>query len=53
MLKTMELGALLRVEATDPSSVKDMAAFCQQTGNELVESAGQDGLYIFLIKHTA
>lgn len=53
MLKTMELGALLRVEATDPNSVKDMAAFCQQTGNELVESTGHDGLYVFLIKHTA
>ena len=52
-LKTLEPGALLQVEATDPNSVKDMAAFCQQTGNQMVESTAADGVYVFLIKHTA
>ncbi len=52
-LKTLDIGALLRIEATDPNSVKDMAAFCKQTGNELVDSSAADGVYIFLIKRTA
>jgi tRNA 2-thiouridine synthesizing protein A len=52
-LKTMDVGAVLRVEATDPNSVKDMAAFCVQTGNQLVESTSADGIYIFLIRRTA
>lgn len=51
-LKTLDIGGILRVEATDPNSVKDMAAFCKQTGNELMESTSAEGVYIFLIKRT-
>ncbi|HRC61089.1 MAG TPA: sulfurtransferase TusA family protein, partial [Candidatus Propionivibrio aalborgensis] len=35
-LAEMESGQVLRVQATDPGSVKDFAAFAKQTGNELV-----------------
>ena len=44
-------GELLRVLATDPGSVADFEAFCRATGNELVESKSEDGLYSFLIRH--
>ncbi len=41
-LNQLESGQILRVVATDPGSVKDFAAFANQTGNELLESS-QDG----------
>ena len=39
--------------ATDPGSVKDMEAFCRTTGNALLESGEEDGVFRFLIKKGA
>ncbi len=52
-IKELESGNTLQVLATDPGSVKDFEAFCRSTGNELVESGEDDGVYTFLIKKTA
>jgi tRNA 2-thiouridine synthesizing protein A len=52
-LKEVPPGSTLRVLATDPGSVKDFEAFCRTTGNELVESTAESGVYSFLIKHVA
>ncbi len=52
-LKEVPAGGTLEVLATDPGSVADFASFCRMTGNELVESTSNDGVYRFLIKHTA
>jgi tRNA 2-thiouridine synthesizing protein A len=49
-LASLESGQVLEVLATDPGSVKDFDAFCNQTGNTLVESAEADGKFKFLIK---
>jgi tRNA 2-thiouridine synthesizing protein A len=46
-------GHVLKIVATDPGSVKDFAAFCVQTGHELLSSNENDGEYIFFIKITA
>ena len=43
-------GALVRVLATDPGTVKDMQAFCRAAGHELVESRAQDGEFHFLLR---
>jgi tRNA 2-thiouridine synthesizing protein A len=43
-------GEVVRLLATDPGSVKDIQAFCSQTGNELVDSDEADGDYRFLVK---
>ncbi len=43
-------GQVLRIIATDPGSVKDFDAFCNQTGNTLVESGEEGGKFVFLIK---
>ncbi|MSO85660.1 MAG: sulfurtransferase TusA family protein [Rhodospirillales bacterium] len=52
-IKEVPVGETLKVLATDPSSVKDMDAFCRATGNELMES-GQDGnTYTFLLRRKA
>ena len=43
-------GEVLEVTSSDPGSVKDMAAFCEQTGNRLVSSNATDNSYVFLIE---
>ena len=50
MLNTMEAGETLKVVSTDPGSVKDMEAFCNQTGNEMVSSGEEAGDFVFEIK---
>lgn len=44
-LAAMKSGEILRVTATDPGSVADMAAFSRRTGFALVESGKTDGVY--------
>lgn len=43
-------GDVLEVAATDPGSVKDIDAFCRQTGHALVASDQADGAFRFLIR---
>lgn len=49
-LKGMTSGQVLEIRATDPGSVADFAAFCTQTGNELVSSGNDGDIYTFEIK---
>ncbi|MCX7896690.1 MAG: sulfurtransferase TusA family protein [Rhodocyclaceae bacterium] len=49
-LGEMQSGQVLRIIATDPGSVKDFAAFCKQTGNELLSSAENNKEFEFYIK---
>ena len=51
-LNTMQTGDLLGIQATDPGSVKDFQAFCDQTGNTLVSSESSNDEYSFVIKKT-
>ena len=46
----MNSGEILKIVATDPGSVKDFEAFCRATGNELVESGEDGGIFKFLLK---
>jgi tRNA 2-thiouridine synthesizing protein A len=43
----------LEVFATDPGSVPDFTAFCQTTGNLMVEQDEAGGIYRFVIEHRA
>ena len=49
-LSKMEIGQLLDVISTDAGSVKDIEAFCKQTGNKLIGSTENDDKYIFTIE---
>jgi tRNA 2-thiouridine synthesizing protein A len=49
-LKQMESGQILKVISTDAGSVKDLVAFCNQTGNKLIESNEVAGKYIFILE---
>ncbi|WP_448204314.1 sulfurtransferase TusA family protein [Azospirillum sp. sgz302134] len=52
-LKTVPAGETLTVEATDPSAPKDFAAFCEATGNRLLASTEESGVYRFVIERSA
>ena len=49
-IKGMSSGQVLEVRATDPGSVADFAAFCKQTGHELLSSTTEGDIYKFEIK---
>ena len=49
-LNGMHAGALLRVIATDPGSVRDFEVFSAQSGNPLLESRQEDGSYFYLLR---
>ena len=48
-IKTLTSGQLLEVIATDPGAVKDFAAWSKATGNALVETSSDAGVYRFVI----
>ncbi len=49
-VKPLASGALIEVLATDPGSLKDFAAWCRSTGNELVEQTTDGAVYRFVIR---
>jgi tRNA 2-thiouridine synthesizing protein A len=49
-LDKMASGEVLRVIATDPGSVEDMAALVRQTGHEMLESRQESDKFYFLVK---
>ena len=49
-LNGMTSGQVLRIVATDPGSVKDMQAFSNQTGNQLLSTAEENKVYVFFLK---
>jgi tRNA 2-thiouridine synthesizing protein A len=49
-IKGLSPGAILRVLATDPGSVKDFQHFCQASGNSLLESREEAGVFIYTIR---
>ena len=50
MLKSIPSGEVLEIRATDPGSVADFAAFCSQTGNELLSSTSEGDVFKFEIR---
>ena len=49
-IKTIASGQLLEVLATDPGSVADFSAWSRSTGNELVASSVDGGVYRFVLR---
>ncbi|MBU6467893.1 MAG: sulfurtransferase TusA family protein [Betaproteobacteria bacterium] len=49
-LSDMSSGELLKVIATDSGAPKDMQAFSNQTGHELIETSEMNGEYTFVFK---
>lgn len=49
-IKEIALRQVLEVQATDKGSLKDFEAWARQTGNELLDSSEQSGVYVFHIR---
>ena len=51
--KTLETGKVLLLEATDPGSEPDMAAWRKRTGNEIIHTETTDGVFKFWLRKMA
>ncbi len=49
-MKTLEVGQVLELLATDPGSKPDVPAWCEKTGNELIEAMEEEGVYKYYIR---
>jgi tRNA 2-thiouridine synthesizing protein A len=49
-IKQIASGALIEVLATDPGSTKDFEAWSKSTGNAMVESSVDGGVYRFVLR---
>jgi tRNA 2-thiouridine synthesizing protein A len=49
-IKTIASGELLEVLATDPGAVADFAAWSRSTGNEIIASSVDGGVYRFVLR---
>ena len=49
-MKDLAAGERITVLATDPGSVKDFEAFCQATGDRLVDSSEENGVFTYVIE---
>jgi len=48
--KNMQPGQVLRLVATDPGSKRDVPAWAEKTGNEILGSSEEDKEFTFIIK---
>lgn len=49
-LTDMSPGQVVRVQATDPGSLRDFQAFSKQTGNELLSHNESDKVFTFFMR---
>jgi tRNA 2-thiouridine synthesizing protein A len=49
-LAEMSSGQVLRVVATDPGSVDDMATLVEQSGHALLLQTGENGKFVFYLR---
>ena len=49
-VKTVPSGAAIELLATDAGSIKDVAAWCKATSNELIEQTSDGTVYRFVIR---
>ncbi len=51
-VKELQVGQTLRLEATDPGSMPDVAAWSRQTGHEVLSSTQEGKVYTFVVRRT-
>ena len=49
-IKQLEAGQIMLVEATDGGSRSDIPSWARDTGNELLETTADDGVFRYYIK---
>jgi tRNA 2-thiouridine synthesizing protein A len=50
MLAEMKTGQVLRIQVTDPGSLKDFPAFAKQSGNELLAQLEENQVFEYFVK---
>ena len=50
VLAEMSSGQVLRVVATDPGSMDDMATLVEQSGNALLQQTVENGRFVFYLR---
>lgn len=50
VMKEMETGEVLEIQATDKGSVADLSAWSKSGGHELLQQTEENGVYKFFIK---
>jgi tRNA 2-thiouridine synthesizing protein A len=53
LLREMEPGEILEIQATDPGAPADFIHFAETTGNRLLETREEDGLFIIRLEVAA
>ena len=48
--RTLPSGSVIELIATDAGSIKDVAAWCKATGNELIDQSSDGAVYRFIIR---
>ena len=51
-IKTIEVGQVLQMTATDPGAPPDMEAWVRQTGHEMVAQTSAEGIHEFWFRRT-
>lgn len=49
-MRGLAAGTIVRLLATDPGTVRDVAAMCDNTGDRLIGSEETDGEFVFQIE---
>lgn len=50
-MRQLQSGQVLRVQATDPGSVRDFVSFARISGHELISSEQVSGVFIHTLRH--
>ncbi len=50
LVKSIEIGQIVEVLATDPGSIPDIAAWSNQTGNEILKQEKDGKVFVFYVK---
>ncbi|MDO4694480.1 MAG: sulfurtransferase TusA family protein [Eikenella sp.] len=50
-LAAMQSGQVITVLATDAGAPDDFAAFCRQTGHQLLSSTADKGVFTLVLRH--
>ena len=49
-MRSMEVGQVLKVLATDRGSTADMPAWAEDAGHDLLEAREEDGAFVFFVR---
>jgi tRNA 2-thiouridine synthesizing protein A len=51
-LRSLDVGAVIAMQADDPAALVDVPHFCTESGHELVSTTDSDGAQIYTIRKT-